>query len=344
MKLVKRRLFLLSLILFGFCFSLFLMEVSIRVFFPHSRDYVTPGGLFDFDDYLGWKLMAGKSHTHHSSYFEVVYAINSLGYRDKPRNLQKDENIYRILLYGDSQIFGWGVPEDKRFSNLIENQKRHFEIWNLAVPGYGLDQEILSYDKYGQSMNGDEVIFFISDLTLERTQYNYYLKKPKPIFVTDNSGALKFIPIPKEKTVTINLLYKILSPMYLPYFLERQFDTLSNILKKFSYGNRDQVTNKEIIIPKDRVGDFEKKMIIMARNTALKGNQKITILAELPESKRKDLKVFCMQNGIGFLTIIFDDKKIEDLVIGEHDQHWNPQAHKLIAEQFLSQLEKNLDR
>ncbi len=114
---------LFCLVLVGLCISLFLAEGLVRIFSPHSRDHVIPGGLFNIDDYLGWKLRAGKSTIHHSRYFDVVYTINSLGFRDKPRNVLKDENVYRILLYGDSQIFGWGVPEDKRFSNLIENKK-----------------------------------------------------------------------------------------------------------------------------------------------------------------------------------------------------------------------------
>lgn len=284
--------------------------------------------------------MAGKSVTHHSHYFNAVYTINSLGFRDKPRNVLKDKNVYRILLYGDSQIFGWGVPEDKRFSNLIENQRRHLEIWNLAVPGYGLDQEILSYERDGKPLNADEVIFFVSGNTLERTRYNYIYKKHKPMFVIDETGTLQLISIPKEKAATTSLLYKILSPMYLPYFLERRSEMLKDVLKKSSY-SRNRGTNTESIIPRERMGDFEKKMFIMAKNMALERKQRITILAELPKAKSKDLEDFCNQNEIGFLKIAFDDNnEKQGLVFGKYDYHWNLQGHKLVAQQLLSQMEK----
>ncbi|MGE5445922.1 MAG: hypothetical protein ACM3SR_15245, partial [Ignavibacteriales bacterium] len=283
---------------------------------------------------------AGKSVTHHSHYFNAVYTINSLGFRDKPRNVLKDKNVYRILLYGDSQIFGWGVPEDKRFSNLIENQMRHIEIWNLAVPGYGLDQEILSYERDGKPLNADEVIFFVSGNTLERTRYNYIYKKHKPMFVIDETGTLQLISIPKEKAATTSLLYKILSPMYLPYFLERRSEMLKDVLKKSSY-SRNRGTNTESIIPRERMGDFEKKMFIMAKNMALERKQRITILAELPKAKSKDLEDFCNQNEIGFLKIAFDDNnEKQGLVFGKYDYHWNLQGHKLVAQQLLSQMEK----
>ncbi len=145
MKAFKIRLLQYCLVLVGFCVALLLAEGYVRVFHPYSRDHVVPGGLFEIDDYLGWKFTEGKSARHHSRYFEATYRINTLGYRDKPRSLLKDAEIYRILLYGDSQVFGWGTPAEQRFSNLIEAQNPHLEIWNLAVPGYGIDQEVLSY-------------------------------------------------------------------------------------------------------------------------------------------------------------------------------------------------------
>lgn len=269
----------------------------------------------------------------------MVYTINSLGFRDKPRNVLKDENVYRILLYGDSQIFGWGVPEDKRFSNLIENKKQYLEIWNLAVPGYGLDQEILSYERDGKSLNADEVIFFVSRNTLERTRHDYIYKKHKPIFVIDETGALKLIPIPKEKTATTSLLYKILSSMYLPYFLELRFEILKDVLKKSGY-SRNRGTNTESMVLRERIGNFEKKMFVIARNLALERKQKITILADLSKAKSNDLKNFCNQNEIGFLEIGFDDNEKPDSVFGKYDHHWNLQGHNLVAEQLLYQLEK----
>lgn len=341
MNKAKKYLYPFCLVLVGFCFSIFIAEGLVRIFFPYSREHVVPGGLFDIDEYLGWKLKAGKIATHKSTYFDVVYRINSLGFRDKPRNVSKDENVYRILLYGDSQIFGWGVPKDKRFSNSIENHKQDSEIWNLAVPGYGLDQEILSYERDGKYLNADEVIFFVSKPALERTQYNYIFKKHKPILVIDESGGLKLIPIPEEKTFTLNLFYKILSPFYLPYFLERRINILKEVLKRHG-PNMDKATDNESIIPSDRLSDFEKKMLIMARNIALSRQQMITILAELSKAKRKDLEDFCDQNGIGFLEIVFDNE--QDFIFGRHDSHWNLKGHKLVAEQILSQLGKDIDR
>ena len=336
MKPIKKYFPLLGLVLAGFFISVVLAEICVRVFFPHSRDHVTPAGMVDIDPYLGWNLKAGKSFVHHSTYFDAPYAINSLGYRDKLRTIHKDKNVHRILLYGDSQVFGWGVPEDKRFSNLIESRRPNLEIWNLAVPAYGLDQEILSYERDGKSLNGDEVIFFVSGSTLGRSQSSYIHKKYKPMFIMNQNGVLKLIPIPKEKVMARRLISKILSRGYLPYFLEYQLAILEERLDYYRKG-----TETKSLASNNSIGDFEKKMILMARDIAVGRKQRIRILAELPEAKRKDFRDFCGQEGIGFLEIVFDYNKREELAFGKHDGHWNPQTHKMVAGQLLSQIEEN---
>jgi hypothetical protein len=318
--------------------ALFLAEGFVRVFYPHSRDHVIPGGLFEIDGYLGWKLKARKSVTHHSRYFDVAYSINALGYRDRPRNPLKDGHTYRMLLYGDSQIFGWGIPEGQRFSNLVEDQKQSLEVWNLAVPGYGLDQQILSYERDGESLNADKVIFFVSKHTLERTLYDHIYNKPKPKFATDQSGTLRMVPIPQGAQAWTSILYRVLSPLYLPYFVERQLAVLKGILKEPSNSQGQETDTGGVAI-----GELETGMVDRASAVALKRKHQMMLLAFLPEMARKDLQNFCDQKGIGFLVIALHDES-HDLIIGKHDPHWNSQAHQLIAGQLLSQLEAKIDQ
>jgi hypothetical protein len=46
-------------------------------------------------------------------------------------------------------IFGWSLKAEERFSDLIESKRQGAAIWNQSVPGYGLDQEIVLYEKRG---------------------------------------------------------------------------------------------------------------------------------------------------------------------------------------------------
>ena len=76
-----------------------LAEGCVRIFYPYSRDHIIPAGLFEIDGSLDWKLKAGKTAAHRALYFDVVYTVNSLGYRDASRDRSKQPETYRILLY-----------------------------------------------------------------------------------------------------------------------------------------------------------------------------------------------------------------------------------------------------
>lgn len=304
-----------------------LAEGFVRIFYPFSRAEFNPDAIFEIDNYLGWKFKAGISTIHHSRYFNTVYTTNSLGYRDKSRDLVKNKSIHRILLYGDSQVFGWGIPENQRFSNLIENQNHSIEIWNLALPGYGLDQQILSYEKDGESLNADQVIFFVSKATLKRTRYGYIYKKFKPKFVMDQNGTLILIPVPRFSNALRNLLYKTLSPFYLPYFIEGRLEIFKNAFIKNHKTDKDRFSIDEIA----------KRMLEKAMKVALDRRHLMTVLISLPQTAKEDLKNFCYKKGISFFEITFRDEN-QDLEIGKYEHHWNHKAHKLIAEQLLKEL------
>lgn len=86
----------------------------MRIFFPHSRDHIIPGGLFNMDADLGWSFNKGENSRHKTKSFDVEYKINHLGYRDSERATEKKSGLKRVLVYGDSQVFGWGHQDARQ--------------------------------------------------------------------------------------------------------------------------------------------------------------------------------------------------------------------------------------
>src|SRR5689334_22947313 len=93
----------------GVGLSLAVAEGAVRVAFPHSRDTAIPGHLFVIDDVLGWKFRPNARTVHRTRYFTVEYLTDSSGFRDEQLSSPPAQGVYRILLYGDSLMFGWGV-------------------------------------------------------------------------------------------------------------------------------------------------------------------------------------------------------------------------------------------
>ncbi|MDY7039126.1 MAG: GDSL-type esterase/lipase family protein, partial [Thermodesulfobacteriota bacterium] len=64
--------------------------------------------------------------------------LNSWGFREIEFDLAKPAGMYRIAVVGDSITFGQGIPENSRFSNLLESyltNKGHYQILNCGKCG-----------------------------------------------------------------------------------------------------------------------------------------------------------------------------------------------------------------
>ncbi len=68
----------------------------------------------------------------------VEYRINSKGLRDNETTYDKPEGVFRIVVIGDSNTFGVGVPIEKHFTRLLEGYFRDLEVINLGVGGFGM--------------------------------------------------------------------------------------------------------------------------------------------------------------------------------------------------------------
>jgi hypothetical protein len=312
----------------GCALALFLAEGFVRLFDPHARDHVLPSGFFVMDRTLGWRMKPATTVNHQTQYFAATYTTNAWGYRDQPRTPSQAPRQRRLLVYGDSQAFGWGVPETLRFSNLLEQQHSMLEVWNLAVPGYGLDQQLLAYEHEAQGWAADAVVMFVSRGTLERDKWGKLYHKYKPRFVLSSPGTLQLIPVLRHETEWTALLYRAFSPWYLPYFVDRR---LAMINERWDSGLRPAGTEES---SRDRSLDGLTQALLKRAAQATEGRgHRLILLVTLSPLRREALQNFCVQHRIQAVALDFAEPR-EDLIHGPHDTHWNARAHRSIAEQF----------
>ena len=96
--------------------------------------------------------------------------INSRGLRDREVAAEKPESTKRILMLGDSIVFGWGVPQDKTISVDLEHDLTAagfgpVEVINTGVGNYNTAMETAYFLKTGVSYQPDIVVlnYFIND-------------------------------------------------------------------------------------------------------------------------------------------------------------------------------------
>lgn len=95
----------------------------------------------------------------------VVYQINSLGFRGREYSQEKPAGTHRIVVLGDSVTFGWGVELADRFSDVAEralnagrSDGRTIEILNLALPGYETMHQRFIFDKQVWPLSPDAIV------------------------------------------------------------------------------------------------------------------------------------------------------------------------------------------
>lgn len=175
-------------------------EIGYRLANPGSHFYsrTYPGHNEDgpvawarVDKELGWVF--GGNHLNSFSnpaYGEESWSatVNPQGFRDDvdfDRIKTKDPGVTRIMILGDSFAFGTYVQDSETLAaNLRMKLGKRHEIYNLSVPGWGVDQMYLAYRKYEERIAPDIVVlgYIDDDLLRVYEAFRRAEKLSKPSF------------------------------------------------------------------------------------------------------------------------------------------------------------------
>jgi hypothetical protein len=106
-------------------------------------------------------------------------SINSLGMRDREVDTPAAGDEFRILLLGDSVVFGVGVADDETIPYQLEHQLNHspetrmrddattYRVFNMGVPSYNTEQQLIQMENLGQTLDADVVALMFSTNDLQ---------------------------------------------------------------------------------------------------------------------------------------------------------------------------------
>ena len=104
--------------------------------------------------YLLWEMVPG-SRTE----VGVEVHVNTLGFRGPEITENKSQGVRRILILGDSTVYGHGVADDKVFAQVLnQSLGPNVEVINLGVPGYSTEQTLNLMDMRGWQLSPDLII------------------------------------------------------------------------------------------------------------------------------------------------------------------------------------------
>ena len=140
------------------------------------------------DPVYGWALDPGSSlHAVDTDrHLDYHIQVNALGMRDRERTRAKPNRVRRVLLLGDSMVFGTGVEMGSRCGDILETRLGPgVEVLNAAVGGWGTDQEFLFLCREGFALQPDVVVLAVclsNDVANNMLTHELFGTAPKPRF------------------------------------------------------------------------------------------------------------------------------------------------------------------
>jgi hypothetical protein len=130
--------------------------------------------------------------------------INRLGLRGGEIE-PKSPGLTRVLVFGDSYVFGVGVDEEHLLTTHLRRRlEAHFpsgvDVVNMGVSGYSTDQEYILWKELGAGLGPDFVILVVCDNDYVGNTENFAWRRYyKPFFEADDELrlTLRNVPVPQ---------------------------------------------------------------------------------------------------------------------------------------------------
>lgn len=156
---------------------------------------------YQYDPRLGWANAPGATGVYSREEFTYKISINDLGMRQKPVTKEKMDGKFRIVALGDSYLWGIGVSDEERISEVLQKELPGVEVLNLGVSGYAPIQYSQMTDRVLE-LNPDLVILlFCLGNDFEDNVYFQRYGYAKPYAELDGAGGIiiKGMPPPDIK-------------------------------------------------------------------------------------------------------------------------------------------------
>lgn len=154
---------------------------------------------FAYDPGLGWRGRPGMHGVMTGWELSHDVRLNAHGFRDGERG-PKPPDRFRIVLLGDSITWGHGVEPSERYGERLGEALRRLgvavEVVNLAVSGYGTDQELLLWEGEGRRYCADLVLLGLYGNDVRENMLAFQGRHPKPYFLVSSDGTLALHGVP----------------------------------------------------------------------------------------------------------------------------------------------------
>jgi len=250
-------------------------------------------------------------------------------------------------MLGDSIAFGTGVADEQTFSYRLAGLDPGLEVVNLAVPGYGTDQELLQLEREGARLAPEVVVlhFCVANDFVDNTlpHFLYDPRRPKPFFTLEGgelrrheshllrSWHVRLASALQERSYLINALSAVgdrpdgLPPAY-GHWQKREKKALRELDAVVALTAR-QIAEMEVV---SRAAGARLVILVHPDRASYEGETDLVerlLAAAGPGQRLVDLRHEYLALDLGFWDVALDG-------VG----HLNPRGHELVARVLLREI------
>ncbi len=209
-------------------------------------DFIQDGGEAEWTHLTGYgprinsRIHAYMYDTEGNTIYDTIVDFNSKGMRGPEVTYGKPDNVYRILIIGDSFVEAIQVDYDDTFYALLQREldkhgtaERRYEVLAIGRTGWGTLHEYIYYHVEGYKLNAELVIlmFYINDVAdnypiffspdINNTNYEFIFADDTVRIVDTNQQSLppnsarrlyNALPAPLQKTSLARLFVRLGDP------------------------------------------------------------------------------------------------------------------------------------
>lgn len=365
------------MVLIGVGISFFILEIGLR-FYNYSWYQLESRVI---DERTGLRILKPDQEIRfRGECYDNIVKTNSLGFHSREYTVEKPENVFRIVILGDSFLEGAQVPLKSTFAYLLEEKlnnysekKYQYEVIPFGISGRGTFLNLLYYKYYAMQYQPDLVIdsFLVFNDLLED-----YVNNPNPPELDENGKVILELPSENHKNLSAASVYesikKLLMKSQLILTVYQRMQTF--IQRNISDTDLGYQLDKEIFLIEypeiwQRAWALEDSMLSMFNHMSEQNNAKF-LLISLAEGFRVHDTLFDMLGERYKDQTAFDYEKPERLLadiaersgfmyfpllpyfkekaVTEHeisvwpcDSHWNETGHRWAAEAIYDYLINN---
>ena len=124
-------------------------------------------------DEIGIVLNTGMGQSAFKAHQDDVYKVNSLGLRGEEIK-RKKQDVTRILLVGDSMVFGWKLKDEDRLSSILNRyvservtNGNRVEFHTVAMPGWNVRSARAFLESHVRLLDPDLIVWWTIENDIE---------------------------------------------------------------------------------------------------------------------------------------------------------------------------------